>query len=158
MDYRVIDEADRLLIVLPIATVEISKDDWTVKMSPSALVRVSRHQLLVMSAIKQLALSGITELNADGIYGVPLNRSISLGCGEGRADIAYRKDGKTEFIEVETPDKLGDHATIEQLKRLALGSDTLYLGVPTAKVADARALLRLARLETRVRVLEIRES
>jgi hypothetical protein len=157
MEYSIRDDEDAIIIFTPLATYKIVKGSWTLNVQPTHYLKISRHNYYVERLIKQLLKQGYAEINADGDFDAPLKRSLGLTCGLGRADVVFKAGEELNYVEVETPERLFEEHTAQQLRKLAAGSARVWLAVPLRALEQARQLLDQINLKGRIMLMEIRD-
>jgi len=150
--YSVKELENQLIIETRNHTITIRRDDESIEIKNKRLFSHSIHNSMLISYVNKLRKRGIIRLNADCSAIKGRDKSIPLLFNNKRADVVYYEDNKLCIAEIKNCHEIGLERTAQQLKEYVKHADKVMLVVPKKCVNDARDLLIILGLQTKVEV------
>jgi len=143
---------DHYTIATPYGSLTIANNGRTISFHIFDDIRQSEHNIALYNYVQQLKRNGITKFNNDHITIAGANRSYNLARGRAKLDLVYYHQARIFEVELKTTQQIGSERTHKQLVELDKHCHNLILVVKRQDTEEARTILNMINLDTRVKV------
>jgi len=143
---------DQYSIATPYGSLTIANKGRRITFEIFDDIRQSEHNIALYNYVQQLKRNGITKFNNDHISIPGANRTYNLARGRARLDLVYYHQAKIYEVELKTSQQIGSDRTHRQLIELDKHCHNLILVVKRQEMEEARTILNMIGLATRVKV------
>jgi len=143
---------DQYTIATPYGSLTVSNNGRRITFEIFDDIRQSEHNVALYNYVQQLKRNGIAKFNNDHIIIAGANRTYNLVRGRARLDLVYYHQAKIYEVELKTTQQIGSDRTHKQLVELDKHCHNLILVVKRQDMEEARTILNMINLDTRVKV------